>query len=124
MDGRFARIQMQDSIAVAVKQQPTRYHRAREFASPAYAAGATYVGLEVAKKIKPSLVDGKEAKQAFWLPMVGAALLKAAGVGAFATVGWVPLLLNMLMGTIIAKPTHDALAPVVDPYVKTSKAGS
>jgi hypothetical protein len=40
VDGRFRNIMAQDSLAVAEKQQPARYHRAREFASPVYASGA------------------------------------------------------------------------------------
>ena len=40
MDERQRRMMAQDSIVAVKKAQPTRYHRARAFAAPVYAAGA------------------------------------------------------------------------------------
>lgn len=78
--------------------------------NPAAAGAATFIGIEAAKKIFPKKVKGNEAVLSFFAPAIGAGILKAAGYAAFASVGWMPLIVNMLIGSVLAKPMHDATA--------------
>jgi len=78
--------------------------------NPAAAGAATFIGIEAAKKIFPKKVSGNEATLSFLAPAIGAGILKAAGYAAFAGIGWLPLIVNMLIGSVLAKPMHDAAA--------------
>lgn len=90
--------------------------------NPFAAGGAAYVLVEAIKKLKPDLVENKEAKAAIVLPIVAAAALKIAGVVGFATMAWPALLLNAFIGGILAKVPHDAIACAKEQKVEAVKA--
>lgn len=80
---------------------------------------ATLGGVETLKRFFPGILPkvSGEAKAAVF-SLATATILKVAGVGIAATLGWLPLLISAAIGAVAAGVTHDkVVVPLADPIL-------